>query len=281
MSTLRRHARRWIPSTVILSRIRPLAWLLDALDRVTSWPWRELRNLPPNRFRIRVGVGNRLLFNQLMHVTYGMDQVVNMFALGVMDSDSNVVELGSGCGKFAMGLQRASSFRGSYLGIDVDGEMVDWCRTHIAGDRFRFEHSDVEHALYNPGNDGGNGHYVIPVEPSSQDAVIAHSVATHLLEEDLRHYLAESARVLRDGGRLCMTVFCIEDMRELGFLGDRWTMDHRVGIAYVESARHPEAAVAYEREALTAMAREAGLDEVDFRRQQGSFGAQTVLIARA
>lgn len=264
---------------MILSRIRPLAWVLDKIDRLTSWPFPELRALPPNRYRIRVGAGNRLLFNQMMHVTYGLDQVINMYALGVMDSRSNVIDLGSGCGKFAMALQRASSFEGSYLGIDVDGEMVEWCQTHISNERFRFEHSDVGHGLYNPGG-AGNGRYVFPVDDESQDAVLAASVATHLLEDDLRHYLAESRRVLRETGALCATVFCIEDMRALGFLGERWTMKHRVGLAYVESTRHPEAAVGYEREALLEMTRTAGFERVEFVPQRGSFGAQSLLICR-
>ena len=281
MSALRQRLRRWVPSTVIVSRIRPLAWLLDVVDRAISYPFRELRDLPPNRFRVRVGVGNRLLFNQMMHVTYGMDQVVNMFALGVVDSSSNVVEIGSGCGKFAMALQRASSFEGSYLGIDVDGEMVEWCQGNISGERFRFEHSDIAHRLYNPRSSGTDGRYVLPVADSSQDAVIAHSVATHLLEDDLRHYLAEAARVLRRGGSICITVFCLEDMRELGFLGERWTMKHRIGPAYVESRRHPEAAVAYERATLEEMTATAGFESTRFVRQRGSFGAQSLLIATA
>ena len=59
--------RRLVPSVPALSRNRLLMAPLDLLDRVISLPFAEARKLPPNRLRIRVGVGNRILFNQFQH----------------------------------------------------------------------------------------------------------------------------------------------------------------------------------------------------------------------
>jgi hypothetical protein len=60
-------------------------------------------------------------------------------------------------------------------------------------------------------------------------------------------------------------------------LGRRWTFTHRRGNAYVESARYPEAAVAYHEAFMIELATNCGFREVTVG---PSGGAQSELIAR-
>jgi SAM-dependent methyltransferase len=128
----------------------------------------------------------------------------------------------------------------------------------------RFERADVFNSLYNP--EGSRQPYRLPVEDASTDVVTSQSLYTHLLADDVRRYTEEAARVLAPGGRMAMTVFCLEHIRSSPEFGGRWTFEHRVGDAFVESRRVPEAAVAYEEAYLVDLARQVGFGDVQVER---------------
>jgi SAM-dependent methyltransferase len=252
-----------IPAVPVFSRM-PVVRVLDFVDWLTGIPFKEARGLPPNRYRIRIGVGNRVLFNQFAYSYQGVDFWLYVFANGMADLSSNIVDIGCGCGRYAMPLSRFAlgqeTFRGKYLGIDVDREMIAWCRKHFRPERFRFDHADIQNTVYNPAGRLGPKDYSIPVEDSSQDLVFSNSVFTHLLEDGLRHYLAEAYRILRSGGWMVGSVFCLENMA--GSLGGRWTFVHQVGNAKVETVEYPEAAVAYQDAYLKQLCEAAGFREI-------------------
>ncbi len=273
MSARERIARRFVPSTVLLSRNRLLMRALDLVDAPLTRAVPRYRGLPPNHMRVRIGVGNRLLFNHSVFLRHGVGVVRFLSENGLGNDRSAVVDLGCGCGRLAIALRRAG-FEGSYVGLDVDPEMVAWCQAHLAGARVSFYRVDRHNGLYNPGGD--QAPTALPVADGAADVVTSHSLFTHLLAEDLVHYVRESARVLRPGGHMAMTVFCLDDMRRQSLLGGRWTFAHRVGDASVESVEHPEAAVAYEAAFLTDVARAAGFASAELR----PGAPQSWLIAR-
>jgi SAM-dependent methyltransferase len=234
--------------------------LLDALDRVVSRPFHEFRQLPPNRMRIRVGLGNRLFFNQARYLQYGAATVVELMSEGLLSLKSDVLDIGSGCGRFAAALERFR-FSGHYVGIDVDKEMVEWCRRRFPADRFEFHYVNVHSSVYNP--DGEPGPYRVPLDGAKQDLVVAQSLLTHLLPDDLQNYLREAYRVLRPGGNAYMGAFCRDHMQELGLLGGRWNFTVPMGPVWVESEQFPEAAVAYARDYLLDAAKAAGFADVE------------------
>lgn len=262
MKRLDRWARRLVPSTAVLSRsaaFRVLGAVSDAALRPLWRVWTR-QPLPPLAAIVRTGVGNSILFPHHYYLTAGYHVWMHFLAHGYARLDSRVVDIGSGVGKSAVALRDyhylGERFTGSYRGFDVDPEMVAWCRAHFPADRFRFTHVDVRSAVYNPA--GGARAPRLDVEDGDADLVFSQSLFSHLLEDDLRHYLAESRRMLRPGGWMLMTFFCIDDLRALGLLGGRWSFHHRRGPAWVESLAYPESAVAYEREWMLAAARDAG-----------------------
>lgn len=272
MREVDRIIRKFTPSVAALSRNKPLMAVLDVLDRGISLPFPEFRNLPPNRFRIRTGVGNRILFNQAGFVTYGYNLWFHVLNNFITFSDY-VVDIGSGCGRFAYAVRAHAAFTGHYTGIDVDLEMVTWCQKQFPADRFTFVHANVFNSVYN--SLGNKGPYQLPLQDESVDLVCSQSLFTHLLESDLADYVAESFRVLRNGKVMAMSCFCVEDLQDTHLLGGRWTFEHRVQNAFVENQQYPEAAVGYARDFLVKTAREA-----EFLDCEVHPGEQSVLIGR-
>jgi SAM-dependent methyltransferase len=293
--------RKLIPAVPALSRVRTLMVPLDLIDRVLSSPYREFRDLPPNHMRIRVGVGNRILFNAALFRTMPIAFWMDVLERGIVRLNSRIVDLGCGCGRYAITLRdmlcHDRRFSGHYMGVDVDAEMLNWCRAHFPPDRFTFHRVDTYSRTYNPNSAqtpaaasvGNNGAAVaatpatpaenfpslqLSLESSSQDFVFANSLFSHLLEEQFRDYLRESARVLGPEGCLQFSVFCLEHVGRGP--GSRWSFRHTSGAAYVENLKYPEAAVAYTRSWLETACRQAGFSQVEILPSAG----QTIMRCR-
>jgi SAM-dependent methyltransferase len=263
MKRIDRFMRNLVPALPVLSR-QPFMRVLDWFDKLIGVPFREARHLPPNRFRLRIGVGNRIFFNHFAYKYQSVDFWFHVFASQMATMESNIVDIGCGCGRYATLIntyQNAGhSFRGQYTGIDVDEEMLQWCRKHFPPERFRFHHANVYNRVYNPSGNIRGSEYRLPLQDGSQHFVFSNSLHTHLLETDLRQHVHESYRVLVPAGWMQATVFCVDTMR--GSLGGRWTFAHPMGNALVESLKYPEAAVAYRQSFLLKLCKDAGFNEV-------------------
>jgi SAM-dependent methyltransferase len=272
-----RTLRRFVPSLARASYNPVFKLVVNAVAALPVLFFRELRGLPPNHLRVRIGVGNRIFFNHLVYLNTARDFWYNAFSSGLVRFDSNIVDIGCGCGRFAHHLRdyrfgsEAELYTGTYTGIDIDDELLEWDRRNFPAERFQFVKSSDRSSVYES-EDTAGGRYRLPLQDTSQDFVFSTSLFTHLLEEELVNYVREAFRVLRPGGTMQMTVFCIDLMREQGRLGGRFTFRHRIGHAYVESARYPEAAVAFDREFLVGKATEIG-----FSRATVLAGGQDIL----
>jgi len=261
-SRVDRLVRSWVPSTAVLSRtavFRLVSSICDAPMRL-GWRPHTRRPIPPLRYIVRTGVGNRILLPHFQYLTLGANQWLCFLARGWARLDSTIVDLGCGVGKSAVTLRdygySGERFTGRYIGYDADPEMIAWCTAHFPQDRFRFVHVDMKSGLYNP---AGGAHLPrLDCPDRSVDLVFSQSLLSHLLEDDVMHYLRESYRILKPSGNMAMTFFCIEDLRAQSWLGGRWRFEHRRGRALIENPRYPEAAVAYRRSDMIARCREVG-----------------------
>jgi cyclopropane fatty-acyl-phospholipid synthase-like methyltransferase len=234
--------RKLVPSVPLLART-PLAFLLDVADCLIKLKHTEWSHLPPASLRMRIGVGNRLLRNHDRFITAGNDLVRDLSERAYLTPDSQVLELGCGCGRNAIALSRFLTQEGSYRGQDVDRDMIAWCQQHLAGANFQFFHADLFSSVYNPTGKPIDK-YAFPSTDESISLVVAVSVFSHLLYKDFCHYVGESSRVLTKGGLLHMTVFLTDFTKSR--TESRWTFPHRQENCYVENQRYPEAAVAYD-----------------------------------
>ncbi len=255
--------RRLIPATAALTYNPVCKVLLDSFDLLPKLMYREIRKIPPNHLRIRIGVGNRIFANHISYIAGAKNLWIYAFQAGLCRFDSTIVDIGCGCGRYAHHLRdhrfKDQTFTGKYIGIDIDDEMLDWCRRNFDGERFEFHKSTHGSQSYQAG--GTEKFYSLPASDCTVDFVFSTSLLTHLLESELRNYFMEAHRVLKPGSNMAMFCFSMDHLPPT--YGDRHTFKHRVGNAYVESLASPEAAVAYQESFLFETARQGGFRTAD------------------
>lgn len=139
---------------------------------------------------------------------------------------SSVLELGCGTGRFAERLlDTVLPAEASYLGLDVSETMVEIAQRRLErfGERVQVRKTD--------------GSMRFPLGSGTIDRVVSTYVADLLSEEDLRSFIAESHRVLRTGGRLCVAGLTHGNSRLAKIVSSLWSRIHRVWPAVVGGCR--------------------------------------------
>ena len=182
--------------------------------------------------------------------------------LGGLESGDRVLDIGCGVGRMAMPLTGYLE-GGSYAGFDVGRGMVRWCRRNIARrwPNFEFDWAPVHNGKYNPFGDVTGTEFRFPYEDASFDFTFATSLFTHLLADEARHYLAETARVLKPGGSCLLTFFLLTAEAEAARRSGGAMLDfaHPIAGGRTTDAAQPEAATAFPADDVRAWCEEAGL----------------------
>jgi len=121
-----------------------------------------------------------------------------------------MLDVGSGIGRKTFLLTDYLNDEGSYEGLDIVKKGIDWCTERITRKypRFKFQLIDVCNQHYNPTGRYKASEYRFPFADESFDFAVLCSVFTHMLAEDVEHYLCEVARVLKTGGRCLISFSC-------------------------------------------------------------------------
>src|SRR5271165_759713 len=110
-----------------------------------------------------------------------------------------VLDFGCGPGRDARRLLLQRERPKSYLGIDINRPMIEWCQQNLSFDGFCFVHHDVWSPTY--GRENSKNRY-LPLRPLGSDFTLinANSVFTHLLEDQVEFYLREMCSMLAPTG---------------------------------------------------------------------------------
>jgi SAM-dependent methyltransferase len=178
---------------------------------------------------------------------------------------------------------------GSYRGFDVHLPSITWCRGALAprSPSFTFDHHDVRNGVYNPKSRADAATFSFPYQDERFDFVIATSLFTHMLRDEVINYLSEFGRVLRPGGVAFTTAYLLNSASVISMVGApdavKFTQ-HACGDALVQAADRPVAAVAMPEDWLRSDARAAGLsvDRVAYGAWSGArrLTKQDVMILR-
>ena len=87
-STFDRAVRRLFPSTSLLTFNPLFRTIINAFDIVPRLIWSEFRDLPPNHLRVRIGVGNRIINNQVHFLTHARDFWMFVFTQRLADAQT-------------------------------------------------------------------------------------------------------------------------------------------------------------------------------------------------
>jgi SAM-dependent methyltransferase len=211
------------------------------------------RPLPPRRLSF-VGGGD--------FEATGREFLGHFTELGGLRPGDRVLDIGCGIGRMALPLTGYLA-SGSYAGFDVGREMVRWCSRNITPRHpsFAFTWAPIYNAKYNPFGDVAGSEFRFPYDDGSFDFAFATSLFTHLQRDETRHYLAETARVLRPGGACLLTFFLLTPEAEAEVEAGRADFDfrHPVEGGRTTDPRQPEEAIAFRTEVLRELLAEAGL----------------------
>lgn len=147
---------------------------------------------------------------------WGEEWSVLLRAYAGLGRSTAVLEIGCGLGRIAFPLRYVLGASGSYDGFEIVRTKVEFLITHFTPSypNFHFAWADVLNTHYNPEGKVEARDYVFPYPDASFDVVFAASVFTHMSPENTARYLAESARVLRPGGRCLFSFFLLDNYRQ-------------------------------------------------------------------
>ena len=232
-----RHARRVMQG--LNYRAERLLRLSDALT-------------PPRALRVQVGP-----FDDPTHYRDVGRSMARYFISCGLRPDHDLIDIGCGSGQLAAPLLDYLDGRARYEGFDISDDMIDWCRAHVTARRssFRFQSLDLFNSYYRPQGRIKAAELVFPYADRSFDFAIAKSVFTHLLPADAENYVAQTARVLRPGGRAWFSFFLLDDGARSRIAAGQSTLDFRFrGDGYLTvQEKHPEYSVAYDEPAIVAL----------------------------
>lgn len=227
------------------------SWLLDAADVVLG---RRNEFVPPRRLTF-VGGGK--------FMETGNEFLAHFKLLIDLKPDHCVLDVGCGIGRMAVPLTTYLSAEGAYDGFDIVPHGIAWCRENVTRryPNFRFQLADIRNREYNPNGTITPGEYRFPYADGSFDAVLVTSVFTHMLPHDVAHYLSETTRVLKPGGRCLTTWFLLNEASEGLIERGRSAMDFRHDVEGCRTTNPavPEWAIAYREDRVRALFDRAGL----------------------
>jgi SAM-dependent methyltransferase len=125
-----------------------------------------------------------------------------------------ILEIGSGLGRVAYPIACYLEAGGRYLGLEIVGDSVAFCRANIShlavpGAWVQFEHVDIYNEFYNPNSSVLLRDFQYP-DIGQFDLIIMNSVCTHLADDEIRIYLQLVTRWLKPGGDFFATFFLID-----------------------------------------------------------------------
>jgi SAM-dependent methyltransferase len=184
-----------------------------------------------------------------------------------IDPGMTFLEVGCGIGRDTFALFDALGPNGRYIGTDVTRDSILWCQENLskAHPNFFFHHIDARHELYNPLGTRTSLDFSLPAEDRSVDRIALGSIFTHLMEQEVAHYLKEIARVLKEDGLAYATFFwysedAIESARKTDLTPFKLRFDHaHADGCYVNDLACVTAAVAYTAPKMQRLIDDAGL----------------------
>jgi SAM-dependent methyltransferase len=219
-------------------------------------PWLDGNDEPP-RYMDFSGGAFIPLGNQLVRL---------MIVRGGLADGVSVLDIGCGIGRNAVALsKRLANIQ--YIGFDIVRFGIVWCRKRFStNESYTFVHADIYNGFYNSQGKGNANTYSFPCTDQSMGFIFATSVFTHMRAAEVAHYLAETARCLKNDGKAYFTCFIldVESNLQINKTATLFTFRHRLEGAFIESVAEPELAVAFEHTTLEAMLAQAGLTAVAF-----------------
>ena len=217
----------------------------------------QLKQYPPLHLRRHVG-GINAGFNGP-----GYEFVAYLRLLAQLRDGDFLWDIGCGCGMLELALQDLG-WQGHLIGTDIHKPCIDWAQENI-GTRFtgyKFIHMDIYNAAYWRKGTLSAQEWLDGFGEKGFDVIVAKSLFTHILPDELSVYLKGIADRLKSRGKALLTFFILsEEQARFAVSGKNRLSFHPYGengCCAVRNPLAPTAAVAYEQHYLMESLRDAG-----------------------
>lgn len=197
MSLLRSYYYKLPPSLRLLGR-KVYYFPIDFYEGITG---KRSKN-EPKKGDIYVGSSD--------FISHGIRQTKVLQKYIDLKSADHILDVGCGIGRTAVALTDVIK-EGSYDGFDAVEKGINWCNKNInkKHPHFRFKFTPIYNDLYNTFSQKAED-FTFPYEDKKFDKAFLFSVFTHMQIAEIRRYLREISRVLKDDG-LCLATFFLYD----------------------------------------------------------------------
>lgn len=179
-----------------------------------------------------------------------------LFKEGLLNESSNVLDIGSGCGRLSAAIAQYVNGAGSYRGVDIVPGLVEFCNKHISPlyknasfmalsqPNQSYDWYRREEGLYDIANiDEASA-------PETIDLCIATSLFTHLDANETRANLAAIYKSLKPDGAAFLTFFLLDPVTRAALTWGRGALAFKHAGAqpgvFIEKPDVPSHAVAFE-----------------------------------
>ena len=167
-----------------------------------------------------------------------------------------VLDVGCGWGRLALPFTGFLSPEGEYHGFEIIENRVSWAKKNISSrhPNFHFKLVDVKNFIYSDKGVSATS-FKFPYDDSSFDLVFLNSVFTHMLPQDVDHYLSEIRRVLAPGGK-CLSTYFLLNKEALGLIENgKSLIDFKFEMnGYMTNDNvNPEEAIAFEEQYILGL----------------------------
>lgn len=193
----------------------------------------------------------------------GPEFVIYLKLLAGLKAGHALWDVGCGCGFLELALEQAG-WTGRLVGTDIHRPSIEWAQRTI-GRRMpdaRFMHADIGNAAYWPEGTLSAREWLSGFAERDFDLVVAKSLFTHMLPDELDLYLHAISARLKPSGTALITCFILNPVQAELRASNQITFTKPAGDS-VYAVRHvaaPTAAVAYDESYLTERVRASGLN---------------------
>jgi len=197
MSVLRSYYYKLPPGLRLLGR-KIYYFPIDLYDGITG---KRSKN-EPKKGDIYVGSSDFL--------AHGIRQTAVLQKYIDLKNTDHVLDVGCGIGRTAVALTGIIT-EGTYEGFDAVEKGIIWCNKNIQQkySHFHFKFTPIHNDLYNSYSQKAEN-FTFPYDNGKFDKVFLFSVFTHMQIPEIRRYLDEISRVLKNEG-LCLATFFLFD----------------------------------------------------------------------
>jgi ubiquinone/menaquinone biosynthesis C-methylase UbiE len=228
-------------------------WLYFPVDVYEAVARRKSPLIPPRGMRFR---------DSSTYLSVGKRGVESLIRECGLQPGHNILDVGCGTGAMALPLMDYLT-TGSYVGFDIVPSWITWCQRHITSrnPRFHFELIDVYSKQYNSSGTLNAETLRFPYGGDSFDCVVLMSIFTHMRPAEIRNYIREVSRVMKEGAKSFITAFLINEESAEAIKKGRsaFSFKHKFGDCLVIDEMFPEAAIAVPEDQLVSWLADVGL----------------------